>query len=213
MATIRDSQAGDLPAITAIYAHWVAHGRASFELTPPDAAEMAARREAVLAGGYPHLVAEGRGGALLGYAYASAYRPRPAYRHTVENSVYVAPDGMRAGIGRALLAALIARCEAADFRLMVAVIGDSANAPSIRLHEALGFRHAGVIPAIGWKHGRWLDTVLMTRPLGPGAATPPTRPCAPPTATPATPPSPSPSPCRATPSCISCCRCTRRSSA
>ena len=173
---IRDSLPGDIPAIAAIYAHWVENGRASFELSPPTEAEMAARREAILAGGYPHLVATDEAGTVLGYAYASAYRPRPAYRHTVENSVYVAPAGTRAGTGRALLEALIARCEAADFRLMVAVIGDSANAPSIRLHEALGFRHAGVIPSIGWKHERWLDTVLMTRPLGAGDTTPPTRP-------------------------------------
>lgn len=173
---IRDSQPGDVPAIAAIYAHWVRTGRASFELSPPSDAEMAGRREAILSGGYPHLVAVDGAGAVLGYAYASAYRPRPAYRHTVENSVYVAPGAARGGAGRALLAALIARCEAADFRLMVAVIGDSANTPSIRLHEALGFRHAGVIPSIGWKHGMWLDTVLMTRALGPGDTAPPTRP-------------------------------------
>ncbi|WP_159349243.1 GNAT family N-acetyltransferase [Roseomonas harenae] len=173
---IRDSRPEDVPAITRIYAHWVENGRASFELSSPDETEMAARREAVLAGGYPHLVATDEAGTVLGYAYASAYRPRPAYRHTVENSVYVAPGGLRGGIGRVLLEALIARCEAADFRLMVAVIGDSANAPSIRLHEALGFRHAGVIPSIGYKHEQWLDTVLMTRALGPGDTTPPTRP-------------------------------------
>jgi phosphinothricin acetyltransferase len=173
---IRDSRSEDIPAIARIYAHWVEHGRASFELTPPDETEMASRREAVLAGGYPHLVAVDEAGTVLGYAYASAYRPRPAYRHTVENSVYVAPSGTRGGVGKALLAALIERCEAAEFRLMVAVIGDSANTPSIRLHEALGFRHAGVIPSIGWKHERWLDTVLMVRPLGPGDTTPPTRP-------------------------------------
>ena len=176
MTTIRDSRPEDIPALTRIYAHWVEHGRASFELTPPGEAEMAARREAVLAGGYPHLVAVDEAGVVLGYAYASAYRPRPAYRHTVENSVYVAPGGTQSGTGRILLEALIARCEAADFRLMVAVIGDSANIPSIRLHQALGFRHAGVIPSIGWKHERWLDTVLMTRPLGPGDAAPPGRP-------------------------------------
>ena len=173
---IRDSRPDDVPAIAAIYAHWVETGRASFELSPPSGAEMAARREAILAGGYPHLVATDGAGAVLGYAYVSAYRPRPAYRHTVENSVYVAPGVARVGVGRSLLEALIARCEAADFRLMVAVIGDSANAPSIRLHEALGFRHAGVIPSIGHKHGMWLDTVLMTRALGPGDSTPPTRP-------------------------------------
>ncbi|MFH5925012.1 GNAT family N-acetyltransferase [Roseomonas xinghualingensis] len=172
---IRDSHPDDVPAIARIYAYWVEHGRASFELSPPSEAEMATRREAVLAGGYPHIVVTDEAGMVLGYAYASAYRPRPAYRHTVENSVYVAPDRRRDGTGRALLEALIVRCEAADFRLMVAVIGDSANTPSIRLHETLGFHHAGVIPSIGWKHERWLDTVLMTRTLGPGNTTPPTR--------------------------------------
>jgi phosphinothricin acetyltransferase len=171
--TLRDSRAEDIPAIAGIYGHWVTHGLASFELDPPDAAEMARRREAVLAGGYPHLVAEGQGGRVLGYAYASAFRTRPAYRFGVENSIYVAPDAPRAGIGRALLSALIEGCTARGFRLMIAVIGDSGNAPSIGLHAALGFRHAGLLPATGWKHGRWVDTVLMTLPLGEGAGTPP----------------------------------------
>lgn len=172
---IRDSRGEDVPALTAIYAHWVRHGLASFELDPPDAAEMARRRDAVLAGGHPHLVAE-EDGQVLGYAHAGAYRPRPAYRFAVEDSVYVAPEGHRGGVGRALLSALVARCEAAGFRLMVAVIGDSGNAASIGLHAALGFRHAGLLPAIGWKHGRWVDSVLMTRPLGEGASTPPSPP-------------------------------------
>lgn len=170
--SIRDSRADDIPAIAAIYGHWVTHGLASFEIQPPDAAEMARRRAAILDAGYPYLVAEWDG-RLLGYAYASAYRPRPGYRFAVENSVYVAPGAGRAGIGRALLEALIARCTAQGFRLMVAVIGDSANAASIALHERAGFTQAGLLPAIGWKHGRWLDSVLMTRPLGPGATTPP----------------------------------------
>lgn len=120
---IRDSRPDDLPAITAIYGHWVTHGLASFELTPPDTAEMAGRRAAILAAGYPHLVAE-RAGRVVGYSYASAYRPRPAYRYAVENSVYVAPGEGRGGTGRALLDALIERCTAQGFRLMVAVIGD-----------------------------------------------------------------------------------------
>jgi phosphinothricin acetyltransferase len=170
--TIRDSRAEDLPAIAAIYGHWVEHGLASFELDPPDVAEMARRRDAVLAAGYPYLVAE-RAGTVRGYAYASAYRTRPGYRFAVENSVYVAPGGSRGGAGLALLEALIARCEAQGFRLMVAVIGDSANEPSIRLHARAGFQRAGLLPAIGWKHARWVDSVLMTRPLGPGAAIPP----------------------------------------
>jgi phosphinothricin acetyltransferase len=169
---IRPGRDADIPAIAAIYAHWVTHGLASFELDPPDAAEMARRRASVLAGGHPYLVAE-RDGGVAGYAYASAWRPRPAYRFAVENSVYVAPNAMRGGIGAALLDALIAACTARGCRLMVAVIGDSANAPSIRLHARAGFARAGLLPAVGWKHGRWVDSVLMTRPLGPGAAAPP----------------------------------------
>jgi len=169
---IRPSREDDIPAIAAIYGHAVRHGTASFELEPPDAAEMARRRAGILAGGYPHLVAE-LAGAVAGYAYASAYRTRPAYRFAVENSIYVAPDRHGHGIGRALLDALIARCTTQGFRLMVAVIGDSANAPSIGLHRAAGFRHAGTLPNIGWKHGRWLDSVLMTLPLGEGADTAP----------------------------------------
>ena len=170
--TIRDSRPDDIPAIAAIYGHWVTHGLASFELDPPGAAEIGRRRDAVLAGGYPHLVAE-RDGTVLGYAYASAYRPRPAYRFAVENSVYVAPGAGRSGTGQALLEALIDRCTCRGFRLMVAVIGDSANAASIGLHARAGFAHAGLLPAVGWKHGRWVDSVLMTRPLGAGATTPP----------------------------------------
>jgi L-amino acid N-acyltransferase YncA len=170
---IRDSRAEDIPAIAAIYGHWVTHGLASFELSAPDTEEMAKRREAVLGAGYPYLVAEDEAGRVLGYAYASAYRTRPAYRFSVENSVYVAPDAGRGGVGRALLTALLARCEAQGFRLVVAVIGDSGNAASIGLHAACGFRNAGLLPAVGWKHGRWVDSVLMTRALGPGAETPP----------------------------------------
>ncbi|WP_198373127.1 GNAT family N-acetyltransferase [Roseomonas rosulenta] len=169
---LRPSRDDDLPAIAAIYGHWVTHGLASFELDPPDVAEMARRRAAVLAAGYPYLVAE-RNGRVTGYAYASAYRTRPAYRFAVENSVYVAPGEMRGGTGAALLDALVADCTARGFRLMVAVIGDSANTPSIGLHARAGFTRAGLLPAVGWKHGRWVDSVLMTRPLGEGAATPP----------------------------------------
>jgi L-amino acid N-acyltransferase YncA len=169
---IRNSTADDIPAIRAIYAHSVQHGVASFELEPPDEAEIARRREAVLAGGYPHIVAEDAG-KVLGYAYAGPYRPRPAYRFTVENSIYVATDAQRKGVGRTLLPALIERCETAGFRLMVAVIGDSANLSSINLHAAFGFTHAGLLPNVGWKHERWLDSVLMVRALGLGASTPP----------------------------------------
>jgi len=169
---VRPSIEADISAITAIYAHAVGHGTASFEVEPPDEAEMARRRQAVLAGGYPYLVAE-IDGTLAGYAYAGAYRPRPAYRFTVEDSIYVAPDRQGSGVGRALLVALIEACEALGFRQMVAVIGDSASQGSIRLHESLGFRPVGVLEAIGFKHGRWLDTVLMQRPLGHGASMPP----------------------------------------
>ncbi len=169
---IRESAAQDIPAITAIYGHAVLHGRGSFELDPPDAAEMARRRDVILAGGYPYLVAE-RAGIVVGYTYAGVYRPRPAYRFTVENSVYVAPDQQGAGVGRALLPALLSRCEADGYRLMVAVIGDTGNAASIALHARFGFIHAGVLPAVGWKHGVWLDSVFMTRSLGAGATTPP----------------------------------------
>ena len=169
---IRDSHDADLPALAAIYGHWVRHGRASFELDPPDAAEMGRRREGLLAAGHPYLVAE-EAGRVLGYAYAGPFRTRPAYRFTVEDSVYIAPDAGRRGLGRALLGALLPRCEAWGARLMVAVIGDRHNAASIALHAAMGFAHAGLLPGTGWKHGQWVDTVLMTRALGPGTGLPP----------------------------------------
>jgi phosphinothricin acetyltransferase len=171
---VRPSVDTDIPAITAIYAHAVTHGTASFELTPPDAAEMARRRAALVEADFPYLVAE-RGGEILGYAYAGPYRPRPAYRSTVEDSIYVAPAAQGTGIGRRLLTALIREAEARDFRLMVAVIGDAESHGSIALHRCLGFEMVGSLPGIGYKHGRWLASVLMQRPLGSGAATPPTR--------------------------------------
>ncbi len=169
---VRPSTDADLPTIAAIYAHAVVHGTASFELEPPGEAEMARRRAAILEGGYPYLVAE-IDGVVAGYAYAGPYRPRPAYRFSVEDSIYVAPDRQGSGIGRALLARLVEECEALGFRQMVAVIGDSASRGSIRLHEAVGFRRSGLLEAIGWKHGRWLDGVLMQRVLGEGADAPP----------------------------------------
>ena len=170
---VRDSRFEDVPTIGEIYAHWVLHGFGTFELEPPDETDIANRRCAILASGFPHLVAEDRNGGVLGYAYAGPYRQRPGYCFSCENSVYVAPDATGHGIGRALLAGLIERCDAKGLRLMVAVIGDSENHASIGLHRAMGFARAGRLPAVGWKHGRWVDTVFMTRPLGPGPSTAP----------------------------------------
>jgi L-amino acid N-acyltransferase YncA len=169
---VRDSRDADVSEIAGIYAHWVENGVATFELEPPDASEMAERRGRLLRGGYPYLVAEYEGGKLAGYAYAGPYRPRPAYRFACEDSVYVAPQATRSGIGRALLEALLQRCEQLGLRVMIAVIGDG-TAASVRLHEVCGFSHSGTLPAVGWKHGRWVDTVLMTRPLGSGSHTTP----------------------------------------
>lgn len=169
---LRPSTDADLPAITAIYAHAVQHGTGTFELEAPDAAEMARRRAEVLSRGLPWLVAE-QGGRVLGYAYANHFRPRRAYRFCVEDSIYLAADARGRGVGRLLLAELVARCEAAGARQMLAVIGDSANAGSIGVHRALGFEHTGVLKASGWKFERWLDVVLMQRALGTGASTPP----------------------------------------
>ena len=169
---VRDSVEADLPAIQAIYAHHVRRGFATFEETTPDLDEMARRHAALLARGYPYIVAE-IDGAVVGYAYAGPYRPRPAYRHTVEDTVYAAPESTGRGVGRALLDTLIARCTALGYRQMVAVVGDSANAPSIRLHEALGFRRAATLHSVGFKFGRWADTVVLQRSLGEGDRTTP----------------------------------------
>jgi len=170
--SIRPATPADIPAITRIYAHAVRHGTASFEYDPPDEAEMARRQRALLEGGYPYLVA-GIGGAVAGYAYAGPYRTRPAYRYTVENSIYIAPEAHRRGLGRALLDRLIAECEARNYRLMIAVIGDSAQTPSIELHRAAGFKMVGAFEAVGYKFDRWLDSVLMQRPLGKGSSAQP----------------------------------------
>ncbi|MBB3931905.1 phosphinothricin acetyltransferase [Kaistia hirudinis] len=172
--SIRPVRDADLAAITAIYGLSVATGTASFELEPPDLDEMRRRRDTLLAGGFPYLVAEAEEG-ILGYAYAGPYRPRPAYRATVEDSIYLAAAAQGRGIGRLLLAALIEAAEAGGFRQMVAVIGDSRHQASIRLHAALGFRLVGILENVGFKHGRWLDSVLMQRSLGSGAEEPPTR--------------------------------------
>ncbi len=150
-----------------IYAHHVLHGTASFEVDPPDMDEMRKRRAAVLDLGLPHLVAE-RAGRVMGYAYASKWRPRPAYHYSVEDSIYIDKDAVGQGVGRALLPVLIDQCTALGKRQMVAVIGDSAQTPSIRLHRSCGFEMVGVLKSIGFKFGRWLDGVLMQRSLGPG---------------------------------------------
>jgi L-amino acid N-acyltransferase YncA len=171
-AEIRSATEADLPFVTGIYAHAVLHGTATFELIPPDLAEMTRRFRALMDGGFPYLVAS-LDGRVVGYAYAGPYRPRPAYRFTVENSVYLDPSIHRRGIGLGLMQRLIAECEARGYRQMIAVIGDSANAGSIGVHTKTGFTMIGTHPNVGLKFGRWLDTVMMQRPLGEGAATVP----------------------------------------
>jgi phosphinothricin acetyltransferase len=167
---VRAAEARDLGMITNIYDHAVRHGTASFEIEAPTEAEMARRYEALRADRYPCLVAE-MNGALVGYGYAGPYRVRPAYHWTVEDSIYVAPQSQRRGIGRLLLERLVVEAEKGGFRQMIAVIGDSANAASIELHRLAGFRMVGTFDNVGFKFGRWLDTVLMQRPLGNGATT------------------------------------------
>lgn len=171
-AEIRPATEADLSAITEIYAHEVLHGTATFELIPPDLAEMTRRFRALGDGGFPYLAAVLDRG-VVGYAYAGPYRPRPAYRFTVENSVYLSPSVHRRGIGLRLMERLIADCEARGYRQMIAVIGDSANAGSIGVHTRTGFQMIGTHPNVGLKFGRWLDTVMMQRPLGPGGTTVP----------------------------------------
>ncbi len=169
---IRPSTPADLAAVTAIYGWNVRHGTGTFEVEPPDEADMARRRDDVLAKGLPWLVVEDEG-VVRGYAYANQFRPRPAYRFCLEDSVYLAAGATGCGFGRLLLAELLARCEAAGARQMLAVIGDSANAGSIGVHRALGFAHVGTIAAAGWKFERWLDVVVMQRSLGIGAGSVP----------------------------------------
>lgn len=173
--TLRPSEDGDLAQITAIYADHVLNGLASFEEMPPDLAEMQRRRAAALAAGLPYLVAEEEG-KVLGYAYAGPYRTRTAYRHTLENSIYMERAAGGRGIGGQLLSALIDECARQGYRQMVAVIGDSDNQASIALHRKLGFQLTGILRAIAFKQGRWVDSVLMQRALGPGQNTPPSRP-------------------------------------
>jgi phosphinothricin acetyltransferase len=171
--SIRSARLDDIPVITAIYAHAVTHGTASFELEPPSETEMHARMKALLDGNFPYLIAETENGDVAGYAYAALYRTRPAYRFSVEDSVYVDPKAHRLGIGRILLGRLIVESEKRGFRQMIAVIGDSSQTPSIELHRACGFEMIGPIKNVGYKFGRWLDTVLMQRALGDGARTKP----------------------------------------
>ena len=170
---IRPATEADLPFVTKIYAHAVLHGTATFELTPPDLAEMTRRYRVLMDGAFPYLVAV-LDGIVVGYAYAGAYRPRPAYRFTVENSIYLDPAIHRRGIGMKLMRRLIDDCETRGYRQMIAVIGDSANAGSIGLHSACGFQMIGTHPNVGLKFGRWLDTVMMQLALGEGATTIPT---------------------------------------
>jgi len=167
---IRDVSDHDMSAICDIYAHHVLYGFGSFEETPPNVEELSRRRDEIVSKGFPYRVAE-LDGKVMGYAYASAYRPRPAYRYTVENSVYVSRDALRSGCGRRLLGELMSRCSELGYRQMMAVIGDSGNAASIGLHESMGFARAGVVKSVGFKLGRWVDGVIMQRALGEGDTT------------------------------------------
>jgi phosphinothricin acetyltransferase len=169
---VRDAAEADMEAVARIYAHHVERGLATFEEAAPTDEEMRARRLKVLAVGAPYLVAE-IDGEIVGYCYAAPYHARPAYRHTLEDSVYVAPGRGGRGIGGALLAELIARCEAGPWRWMVAIIGDSGNSASIALHRRYGFEPVGTLRSVGFKHGRWVDTPIMQRVLGPGDSRPP----------------------------------------
>lgn len=167
---LRSADTADMAAVQSIYAHHVLTGTGTFEESAPTVEDMLARRQAILERDLPFLVA-GRGGRVEGFAYASTFRPRSAYRFTVEDSVYVDPAAVGLGIGRCLLQRLVDRCTDIGQRRMIAVIGDSANVRSIRLHESVGFRRAGVLPSAGFKFGRWLDAVFMQRPLGEGDST------------------------------------------
>ena len=169
---VRDALPADAAACQAIYAHHVLHGVGTFEEVPPTTEEMVRRIVDVTARGLPWLVAQDAGG-VRGFAYAAPFRLRSAYRYTVEDSIYLAADATRQGIGRVLLGELIARCEAMGLRQMVARIGDSANAASIGVHSVCGFEHRGTTPALGFKHGRFVDVVWMQRALGDGATTVP----------------------------------------
>lgn len=172
MPLIRPSREDDLPAITAIYAHHVLHSTGTFETEPPGLAEMSTRRADVLGKKLPYLVAE-QNGQVLGFAYCNWFKPRPAYRFSAEDSIYIATGNQGQGLGRALLADLVTQAEQAGLRKLIAVIGDSANAGSVGLHRALGFENVGVLKACGWKFGEWRDVVLMEKVLGEGSSSAP----------------------------------------
>jgi L-amino acid N-acyltransferase YncA len=172
MPLIRPSQDADISAVTAIYRHHVLTGTGTFETEPPSASDMATRRDDVLSKGLPYLVVE-EVGEVLGFAYCNWFKPRSAYRFSAEDSIYMAPSAHRKGLGKALLSELCAQAERAGVRKFLAVIGDSANAGSIGVHTSLGFRHAGVLKSCGWKFDRWLDVVMMEKPLGAGDTTSP----------------------------------------
>ena len=171
MTMIRPSRDEDIAAITAIYAHHVLNGTGTFEIDPPSVADMTSRRADVLAKGLPFIVAE-EAGQVIGYAYCTWFKPRPAYRFSAEDSIYLAPGVHGKGIGRALLAELAAQAERVGIRKLIAVIGDSSNAGSIGVHRSLGFEHVGILKSCGWKFDQWLDVVLMEKALGPGDSTP-----------------------------------------
>jgi L-amino acid N-acyltransferase YncA len=172
MPSIRPSTEADVAAVTAIYGHHVLHGTGTFETAPPTETDMAQRRADVLARGLPYLVIED-GGRVLGFAYCQWFKPRPAYRFSAEDSIYLHPDAAGKGLGKELLAELVRRAEAAGVRKLIAVIGDSGNAGSVGVHRALGFTSVGVLQSCGWKFGRWLDVVLMEKFIGDGDSTPP----------------------------------------
>ena len=172
MPIIRSSLDADLPAITTIYEHHVLNGTGTFETEAPSLHDMTNRRADVLSKGLPYLVAVGDG-RIIGFAYGNWFKPRPAYRYSVEDSIYLAPDQHRKGLGRALLAELVARCEAVGIRKMMAIVGDSANSGSVGVHLALGFQQVGKIDACGWKFGAWRDIVIMQKTLGLGDTLPP----------------------------------------
>lgn len=175
MPLIRPSSITDLPAITAIYGHHVLHGTGSFETEPPSLADMTVRRADVLSKGLPYLVVE-QEGKIAGFAYGNWFKPRPAYRYSVEDSIYMAPDQQGKGLGRALLAELMARFEAVGIRKVMAIVGDSANTGSVGIHLALGFTQVGIVDSCGWKFGAWRDIVIMQKTLGLGDTQPPIEP-------------------------------------